>query len=216
MVDHWLVRTSTNVISGPYARDELIALIRAQRVGMQDEICVSDGSWFGLHENAEIQAQLGVRPDELNLATRRDRLRSDTDQADDDREVTKVVHAPSPSLPVTPPVTDGGSGGDAGNDYEATRAIAAQAAAPGAYSGANSDEIGAHTIGRHEIGHPGTLPSQTDGDTVVARKLGRKPPAASSSVSWVIKEKIWRWVTTGLMFVGFFVLFVILKKLRSP
>ncbi len=59
-MDQWLVRTSDNLIAGPYTRDQVRKLITDGRLNPQDEICSANGYWVFLHEREEIAHQLGV------------------------------------------------------------------------------------------------------------------------------------------------------------
>ena len=56
----WLVRTHLNVISGPFAKEEVAALITAGKLDLNDEVCLSSGYWIYLSEREEIARQLGV------------------------------------------------------------------------------------------------------------------------------------------------------------
>lgn len=58
--DLWLIRTSQNLIAGPYRQDQVRKLIRDGELGPQDEICKANGYWIFLHEREELFRQLGV------------------------------------------------------------------------------------------------------------------------------------------------------------
>src|SRR4051794_25276443 len=60
-MDQWLVRTSTNRIEGPYTRDQVVGMIREGKLGPQDEVCQANQYWIYLHEQHEVQKQLGVQ-----------------------------------------------------------------------------------------------------------------------------------------------------------
>ena len=59
-MDQWLARNASNFISGPYTRQEVIALIESRKLGLDDEVCPGNGYWIFLHEHQELQKQLGV------------------------------------------------------------------------------------------------------------------------------------------------------------
>lgn len=56
----WLVRTVANRLSGPMTQRELKAKIMAFEVGLQDEVCPSEGYWFFLHERPEVEKWLKI------------------------------------------------------------------------------------------------------------------------------------------------------------
>jgi hypothetical protein len=60
-MDQWLVRTSSNRIEGPYSRDQVVELIRDGKLGPQDEVCQANQYWIFLHEQHEVQRQLGIQ-----------------------------------------------------------------------------------------------------------------------------------------------------------
>ena len=62
MTDQWLVRTSQNLIHGPYSKQEICQFIQGAKLTTLDEVCSSSGYWFFLHEIAEVKSQLGVNP----------------------------------------------------------------------------------------------------------------------------------------------------------
>jgi hypothetical protein len=64
MTDQWLVRTSQNLIHGPYSKQEICQFIQNAKLTTLDEVCSSSASgyWFFLHEIAEVKSQLGVNP----------------------------------------------------------------------------------------------------------------------------------------------------------
>jgi hypothetical protein len=59
-MDQWLVRTSANLVAGPYSRDQVCELIKGGQLVHQDEVCAANGFWFFLHEQEEVRKQLGV------------------------------------------------------------------------------------------------------------------------------------------------------------
>lgn len=61
----WMVRTATNLIVGPFERDELIEQIQSGRFSLHDEVCPSGGYWFFLDERAEVESQLGLEVTDL-------------------------------------------------------------------------------------------------------------------------------------------------------
>jgi hypothetical protein len=58
--DQWLIRTSQNVILGPYSKNEICEMIGEGSLGVQDEVCQANQFWFYLHERDEVQRQLGM------------------------------------------------------------------------------------------------------------------------------------------------------------
>ena len=65
-MEKWLVRTATNLITGPYNRDELTRLILDRKLSLQDEICRSHGYWIFIHERDEVFKQLGISIPRIN------------------------------------------------------------------------------------------------------------------------------------------------------
>lgn len=59
--DQWLIRTSQNIIAGPYTREQVCHLIEDQKLGPDDEVCPANGYWIYLHEEEELLRQLGVK-----------------------------------------------------------------------------------------------------------------------------------------------------------
>lgn len=59
-MDQWLVRTSQNIIAGPYTKEQVLHLVRDGQLGTQDEVCPANGYWFFLHETEEVTRQLGI------------------------------------------------------------------------------------------------------------------------------------------------------------
>jgi len=58
----WLVRTSKNMILGPFNKEDLCQKITKGEFSTLDEVCKSDGYWFFLNEAKEVQAHLGITP----------------------------------------------------------------------------------------------------------------------------------------------------------
>ncbi len=75
----WLVRTSDNVILGPFTKESICALVRERKINALDEVCHANHFWFFLHEDSEVKQQLGIsvpvfnpkkpRPDEESTQT---------------------------------------------------------------------------------------------------------------------------------------------------
>lgn len=59
-MDQWLVRTSENIIAGPYSTEQIKNLIRERKLCHQDEICQGNSYWFYLYEQNEVHKQLGL------------------------------------------------------------------------------------------------------------------------------------------------------------
>jgi hypothetical protein len=59
-MDQWLVRTASNVIAGPYSREQLVQLVQEGKLSLQDEICQANHYWIYLHEHQEVLDQLGI------------------------------------------------------------------------------------------------------------------------------------------------------------
>ena len=58
--DQWLVRTSQNVIAGPYPREQILQMIKDRHLRPQDEVCPGNSYWFFLHEAEEVIRFLGA------------------------------------------------------------------------------------------------------------------------------------------------------------
>jgi hypothetical protein len=56
----WLVRTSQNLIAGPYSRDQVRQMILSGQLRAQDEVCRSNHYWIQLHEREEVSSELGA------------------------------------------------------------------------------------------------------------------------------------------------------------
>ncbi|MBL7716198.1 MAG: hypothetical protein JNL01_12105 [Bdellovibrionales bacterium] len=54
----WMVRTVSNRLSGPMPQKDLKVKILSHEIGLQDEICPSQGYWFFLHERMEVERWL--------------------------------------------------------------------------------------------------------------------------------------------------------------
>src|SRR5688500_16240212 len=59
-MDQWLVRTSKNLIAGPYTKDQICQLIRDGQLTHQDEVCRANDYWITLHEREEVLRLLGI------------------------------------------------------------------------------------------------------------------------------------------------------------
>ena len=59
-LDAWLVRTSKNVVVGPYTIHEVKAMIQEGKLGLQDEVCQANQYWFYLNEAHEVKKFLGI------------------------------------------------------------------------------------------------------------------------------------------------------------
>jgi hypothetical protein len=76
-MDQWLIRTSENWIAGPYSKEQVCQMILDGKLGLQDEVCVSDGFWIYIHEREEVKQFLGIEVPKSKLAS-------------DDEEVTQT------------------------------------------------------------------------------------------------------------------------------
>jgi hypothetical protein len=56
----WMIRTSENLISGPYSKKQVIQLIDDGQLELTDEICHANQYWIYLHEQEEVKRQLGI------------------------------------------------------------------------------------------------------------------------------------------------------------
>lgn len=56
----WMIRTTENVLSGPYTQPQLVQLIEEEKLELTDEICRGNGYWIYLHEEQEVKKQLGI------------------------------------------------------------------------------------------------------------------------------------------------------------
>jgi hypothetical protein len=59
-MDEWLVRTSKNVVVGPYTAAEVKAMIHEGKLGLQDEVCQANQYWFYLNEAVEVKKFLNM------------------------------------------------------------------------------------------------------------------------------------------------------------
>lgn len=87
-VDAWLIRTSTNQISGPFPKAEIISRIQKGELGPEDEVCLANHYWIYLDERDEVLRQLGIelprkpgrqQDDEEITETETETLTQDTD-----------------------------------------------------------------------------------------------------------------------------------------
>jgi hypothetical protein len=65
-MDQWLVRTSQNWIAGPYSKQQVIQMLKEEKLTLQDEVCRANHYWFFLHEKEEVLAQIGIEFPFLN------------------------------------------------------------------------------------------------------------------------------------------------------
>jgi hypothetical protein len=56
----WMIRTSDNVLSGPYTQEQLIQLVEEEKLELTDEICRGNSYWIYLHEEQEVKKHLGI------------------------------------------------------------------------------------------------------------------------------------------------------------
>lgn len=90
---HWLVRTSENLLHGPYTLEGVRSLIRARKVTALDEVCRGNHYWFYLHEDAEVKAQLGLEVPIFNPKRPRSddgSTQTDTVSGEDERDTDRV------------------------------------------------------------------------------------------------------------------------------
>ena len=59
--DAWLVRTTKNLISGPFRAEQIRQMIQSKRLGPNDEICAANHYWISLSETQELAEQLQAR-----------------------------------------------------------------------------------------------------------------------------------------------------------
>lgn len=60
-MNEWMVRTSNLQVLGPFSKDEVIEMIQSGEVLHQDEVCRGNSYWFFVHEQDELQKQLGIQ-----------------------------------------------------------------------------------------------------------------------------------------------------------
>lgn len=70
--DQWMVRTSQQLLAGPYTKEQVCQLIREGQLGQQDEVCHANRYWIFLHEREEVLEQLGIEPPQKDVATDED------------------------------------------------------------------------------------------------------------------------------------------------
>jgi hypothetical protein len=56
----WMIRTSDNVLSGPYTQAQVIQLVEEEKLELTDEICRGNSYWIYLHEEQEVKKHLGI------------------------------------------------------------------------------------------------------------------------------------------------------------
>jgi hypothetical protein len=59
-MDEWLVRTSKNVVVGPFTAAEVKSMIHEGKLGLQDEVCQANHYWFYLNEAQEVKKFLDM------------------------------------------------------------------------------------------------------------------------------------------------------------
>ena len=71
----WMVRTSKNILEGPFSQSELVRQIRDHQWIPQDEVCPSGGYWFSLQDIELLHPHLGIAyPVAANLEDPTDRI----------------------------------------------------------------------------------------------------------------------------------------------
>ncbi len=55
----WMVRTSDNVLAGPYSLEDIKQLAEDRSLLKDDELCHANQYWFYLHDQEEVRTQLG-------------------------------------------------------------------------------------------------------------------------------------------------------------
>lgn len=93
--DEWLVRTTQNVIAGPYTQAQVLALIQDRKLGHHDEVCPASGYWFCLHEQEEVKKLLGIElPPEKSESTGEEITETQTDVDGTD----PAIHLDTPAV----------------------------------------------------------------------------------------------------------------------
>jgi hypothetical protein len=208
-----MVRTTSNVIAGPYSKDQVIQLIRDGKLTHEDEVCRANHYWIFLHESDEVSRQLGI---EMPRAAR--------DSDDEDTQTETALTEPGSDLPDMPDVQESEhtTAIVRGSRHPAQPAAAAQLS-PGAggthgasaHAGAappNGAHAGpAHAGATHTgAGHPGQgVPNGAYG-------LPPAPQPEADSNVMIERPSIWRGFAWLLIVVACLILFVVLRLLKMP
>ena len=80
-MSEWLVRTTKNLITGPYTQGQVSRMILDGRLALDDEVCPENSYWMFLYERGEIRDFLGI---DVPLSTTR------SNEELDSEEVTEV------------------------------------------------------------------------------------------------------------------------------
>lgn len=106
-MDQWLVRTSNNIIAGPYSRDQVVKLIHEGKLGLQDEVCQANQYWIFLHEHLEVLRQLNISMPKSSRAEEEEVTETQTDTASTRSNPT--IELDLSPVPETPADYDGGT-----------------------------------------------------------------------------------------------------------
>ena len=88
-MNQWLIRTSQNVISGPFTAEQVRKKILDAELKSEDEICQANHFWIFIYETKEVEEQLGIKVPAYVLQNR----------AQDEDEVTETATEPqTPTL----------------------------------------------------------------------------------------------------------------------
>lgn len=94
---HFLIRTKENRISGPFAKEDVVARMLRGELREVDEICPGNGYWIYLHEREESIRMLGT------ALARNEGIHDDSTETDTETVtqplVVPVAHDPDGSLP---------------------------------------------------------------------------------------------------------------------
>lgn len=88
-MNQWLIRTSQNMISGPFTAEQVRKKILDAELKSEDEICQANHFWIFIYETKEVEEQLGIKVPAYVLQNR----------AKDEDEVTETATEPqTPTL----------------------------------------------------------------------------------------------------------------------
>ena len=105
----WLIRTANNIIGGPYSRNQVVQLIQEGKLGPQDEVCQANHYWIFLHEQAEVESQLGIQMPRTARGDDDEITETQTDSVSVTPGVNSAVELTLATLPPMPSDYEGGT-----------------------------------------------------------------------------------------------------------
>lgn len=97
-MSEWLVRTSDNIIAGPFTKDQIKSLIMEGKLSHQDEVCEANHYWFTLHDQDEVLEQLDIEISLIEPGSEEENTQTDTYTITKTVPIPKSVGQDLPSL----------------------------------------------------------------------------------------------------------------------